>query len=221
MTRNEMIAELRFVIGDTVPPYRWSESRLLRWLTEGDDRFCEQSGFYLDTTTYTIVTTEGDKAYAIPSYDRIIQINEVWDGDRRLIRFNQRNRPTTETFVETPTRPNLYQVDQNTGMLTLYDYPAAGITLSLEVWRRSTVALNHKTGSAYDAVPEIPYQFELAPIEYAAYKAYNDHDAEKLDMKKSRDHMAEFQNYVSLGRRAMSRIHRQTPQVAPSPYYVV
>ena len=39
MTRAELLEETRHVVGDTLPPYAWSDTRLMMWLSEGQDTF--------------------------------------------------------------------------------------------------------------------------------------------------------------------------------------
>lgn len=222
MTRAELLAEARAVLADTRgPKYNWSDDRLLRWMAEGQDRFCEQTGYIRDNTSFTITTLAGTKRYAIPSFDRIIEIRDVWDGTRRLQPFSQKQRPDVEPFTQNPSRPSLYQLDLGTGYLDLYGEPEAGIVLTLEVWTASKKPLNNKTGGNYDAEPEIPAPFHLALVEYAAGKAYNDHGSEALDPAKALDHMAIFADYVSRGKRAYSRSTHSFPDLAPNPQYVV
>jgi len=219
MTRIELVDELRHVVGDRVQPYAWADTRLLNWMAEGQDRFCEKTGYFTDKTNYTIVTEEGVQSYALSS--RIIQVKSVWDGTRQLSQFIENDRPVTTTDLSTAQRPLSWQTDQETGMITFYEPMLGGITLTLRVHRKSRLRLNNKTSGQYNAEPEIPEDCHLGLVEYGAYKALMDHDRESQDPVKAGEHLAAFNDYVRLGKDMFERINGASLRVAPSPQYVV
>lgn len=310
MTNTELLAELREAVGDTVAPYAWSDARLMLWLAEGQDKFCERTGYWTDRTTFSVTTVLDQLDYPIDP--RIIEIKSVWDGARRLTKFTETSRPGGDAGFsdQAPSRPQFWQVDGETSVLTLLEPPEAGIVLNLRVHRRSKAPLNRKTatitlagakrtgdvvtvavaGAAYayttlsgdasltavatalaaviDAASglvatasgqtitiasatatasitasvavtgagatttataaiayasnlEIPEQFHLAMVEYAAFKAFGDHDRELQDPVKAADHLANFKGYVRDGRQAYRRLTGEEVTCAPSPLYAV
>lgn len=214
MNRNEMLAELRNVVGDEVVPYGWADTRLLFLLSQGQDEFCKLTGFWTDRSTYTLTTVAGQVDYDINS--RIIAVRSVWDGNRKLVDTTGMTLSDTDFFDASNQSPVHYRIDLETGKLTLLEPPAAGIVLSLTVHRKSKKALNEATGE-----PEIPVDFHLAPIEYAAAKALGDHDRELQDPVKAADHMANFKVYVKEGGKAYRRLTGDYADIVPSPLYVV
>lgn len=305
MTRTELIAELRDVIDDTVAPYGWSDLRLVSWLAEGQDRFCDQTGFWADKNTYTIITVLNQLDYAIPT--RVVSLRSVWDGERELI-----DGATNQTLIITgePQRPLRYRTDLQTGMITLLEPPLAGIVLTLRVHRRSKSPLRRKSSSItlagafhtgdvvtatvngttfsyttlagdatlsavatalaalidaseaftasasgqvitiassdlsvsttttvsvsgagatttataldyYSAELEIPEEFHLAPVEYAAHKAFGDHDRELQDPVKAGDHLKTFKAYVKDGKAAYRRLSGSYSDSIPDSSYIV
>lgn len=231
MTRDRMLTELRGRIGDTVQPYYWSDDFLLGVLAEGQDEFCEQTGYFRDVSTFTITLETGKVAYAIP--DRIIEILDIWDGARRLGKFQEPQRgavaqdwdPATST--EQSGRPRAWQTDRETGVITLDRTPTAtenGVILQIHAWRYSLYSLDGdgavpEVGETPVAEPEIPSRFHRACIEWAAHKAYGDHDAEKSDPIKANRHLAEFNDYVKKGKHAMRRTHGMEVRVGTAPAY--
>lgn len=214
MTKAELLTELRGVLGDTRIPYAWSDARCLRVLTVGQDRFCEKTGFWADKTTYTIITVLNQQDYLIDP--RIISVRSIWDSTRQLIDGEGSTFSDTDFADSTPSSPVHYRTDLSTGYITFFEPVIAGIVLQLRVHRKSKVALDAATGQ-----PEVPDEFQLAMIEYAASKLFGDHDRELQDPIKAADHKANFKDYVRDGRRAYLRITNDYSDVVGNPLYVV
>lgn len=211
MTRDELLAELRAVVDDTIQPYGWSDIRLAFWLSEGQDKFCEQSGFWSDKTTHAITTVLNQTDYAIDP--RIVAIRSIWDGARELVDGAKERSPV---ITSEPQRPLRYRTDLETEVLSLLEPPISGIVLSLRVHRRSKIRF-----SVEGAELEIPEEFHLAPVEYAAHKAFGDHDRELQDPVKANDHLLNFKRYVKEGQRAYRRLTGEYTDVVLNQLYVV
>jgi hypothetical protein len=219
MTRQELIAEFRHLARDRKIPYAWGDARVLRWMAEGQDKFCEETGYFSDRGVYTIVTVENQRDYVINP--RIIEVQEVWDGSRRLGTYTQSQRPIPDLNTVTLTRPKSWQADKKSMTLTLDSNPSDGVVLDLQVWRYAKNALDKAVNSQYVAEPEIPVRFHLAIVEYAVAKAYRDHGQERQDPVKSTEHMQTFYDYCEDGRAAFARISSNAIHVGPNPIYVV
>lgn len=214
MTKTELLTELRILIDDTVEPYKASNARCLNWLSEGQDKFCAQTGFWIDKRTFTILTVLDQQAYVIDP--RIISIRSIWDGTRALIDGEPVGYDDTSFADVSDQRPTYYRTDVETGYITFLEPVIAGVTLTIKAHRRALVALSASTGQ-----PEIPGQFHLALAEYGAYKAFGDHDRELQDPVKAGDHYANFKAYVKDGARAFRRLTGEYADVVPNPLYVV
>ena len=233
MTRDDLITELRCVIDDTLPAYGWSDTRLINWLSEGQDKFCEKTGFWSDKSTYAVTTVLNLVTYPIP--ERIIAIRSVWDGVNQLYDLSgvQNFANTQKDFFgenwlgsayasgefpegTLPNRPYRYRTDLETGVLSLLEPPIANVVLKLRVHRRSKVSF-----ATMGAALEIPEQFHLAVVEYGAFKAFNDHDRELQDPVKATDHLLNFNRYVKEGQLAYRRLTGEYTDVIPNPLYVV
>ena len=308
MTRAELLEETRQVVGDTLSPYAWSDSRLVAWLSEGQDTLCRMTGFWQDATSFTLTTVLGQLDYTLPG--RIISIKSVWDGTRQLIDGTGKTFSETDFSDVTVQRPLHYRLSKETGKLTLFEPPLADITLALRVHRRSLSPLTRKSSTvtlggtfhvgdtvlvtvngvlfsytaqvadatlagvaaqieallaadttlatsvsgqsvsiasadaavstattaqvtgagatigvtvsnSYSADPEIPEELHNALIEYAAYKAFGEHDRELQDHIKARDHYANFMLYVKRGMSMHRALTGDYPDVVPNTLYVI
>lgn len=213
MTKADLLIELRDEIDDTKSQkYRYRTSRLISLLSEGQDKFCEETGFFLDATSYSIVTEAGRLHY--PISDRIIQVKDVFIGTTKLTHFQEFERPMQSISGVENTTPVHWQADHASHTLTFYEPPVAGLNAALRVWRYPTNVLSVSSGE-----PEIPAQFRRALVEYAAAKVLGDHDGEKYDPVRAAVHRDEYNRYVSEGAKAFRRITAKHTKVAPSPLY--
>lgn len=221
MTTTEALAELKTVLRETTYDAAWGNTLLTSYMAEGQDKFCEGTGFFQDFSTNDITLVEDQILYAIPS--RAIQVLDIWNGNRRLGKFREEDRgrrspdwdpslPITRTGS-----PLAWQTDRITGFIEFDSTPTAdqaGEELDVFVWRYAAVDL-----SATDTI-EIPDQFHRSVIEYAAFKALTHHDMEQQDKVKAQDHLALFNVYVRDGKRAMQRYHGLETRVGTDLSYV-
>jgi hypothetical protein len=230
MLRVDVLDELRHVLRDTRTPYRWSDRRLMRFLAMGQDQFCKDTGFFTDRNSYTITTQAGIDQYDIDS--RIIRVYEVWYGDNvRLTQFFEHQRSSEaldqwsnsfSTIELTPGPPYGWQTDRETQKLTLYPIPDTVYEFDLRVQRRSLVVFDHQdVNGKFDTELEIPEDHHFAPIEYAAWRAFSDHDSELQDPVKAAEHFGNYKMYAKEGKRDFRRLSGGGPTFAGNPLYVV
>lgn len=232
MTRAEMLAELKYVLGESNIAYgSWADATLEGYLAEGQDKFCEETGYFRDISNFTITLQTDVAVYAVP--DRIIQVLDIWDGLRKLGKVLTGNEtysydsgfPFNTDAVGVPT---MWATDEETGVIKLSPTPTSaenGRTLVLHVWRYSLYdlagdgAVPEGGGDAPPASPEIPSRFQRACIEWAAHKALVHHDLDSQDKVKSQDHLKSFMDYVADGITAFRRGHNIDTRVGISPAY--
>jgi len=211
MTRSEMMTELLEVVNDSTTNGIWTPATLLGYLAEGQDKFCEKTGYFTDISNFTLELTDGVAVYAIP--DRIIQLLDIWNGTKKLRKLQM------DEVIETSEDgvPSMWRTDQETGIIKVYPTPTSaedGDTLVLQVWRYSQYDLAEDSRE-----PEIPSRFCRACIEWAAYKAFMHHDMETQDPVKAADHLASFNMYAKDGIRALRRYQNQETRVGSDPAY--
>lgn len=220
MTRAEMQAELLEVLNDSTSLGAWTTATLLGYLAEGQDEFCEGTGYFTDLSNLTITLATDTAVYDIP--DRVIEIFNIWDGTRVLGKVASGNIASYDNGdVDLGTAiidaPVWWQTDQETGVIKLTPTPTSdenGNTLVIQAWRYSLYDLADDGKE-----PEIPSRFRRACIEWAAYKAFMHHDMETQDPVKAADHLAAFKEYVRKGKRSLRRYQGQEVRVGADPAY--
>lgn len=216
MNRTQLMTELLDVLNDSEVDGSWSPERLWGYLAEGQDKFCEDTGYFKDASTHTLTLQQDVALYDMPA--RIIQIIDIWDGTRKLIKVPTGDRFYGEGVVGTPS---MWETDFETGVIKLYPTPTSaedGNTLTLQVWRYSLQDLADT--SASPAInPEIPVRFQRAIICWAAYKAFSQHDMEEQDPVKAQDHLRMYQAYARDGKVALKRYQNQEVRIGTDPAY--
>lgn len=226
MNREQMLTELNEVLNNSNLNGAFNEPTLIGYLSEGQDKFCEETGYFVDITNYSLTLAANTALYAVPA--RTIQVLNIWDGTKRLGKILPGTPEALDEwpldFGTQPTgRPNRWQTDQTTGFIKLTPTPTAaeaGVVFPLHVWRYSRYELSGDGATAgVAATPEIPGRLQRACIEWAAYKSFMHHDMETQDPVKAADHLAAFNGYVSDGKRAFDRAHNVEVRVGSNPAY--
>lgn len=231
MTREAMLTELRDLVDESATDAKVREATLLSYLAEGQDKFCEETGYFRDIANYTLTLQTNVAVYAIPA--RAIQVLDIWDGTRKLGHFEERDRAAVATdwdpaqAVSATGKPNAWQTDRTTGYVTFDKTPTAaenGTVLTLHLWRYSRYALDDdavpvQPSGTTTAEPEIPNRFHRACIEWAAYKVFMHHDKEIQDPVKASDHLAAFNAYVLAGKVALRRYQNLETRVGTNSAY--
>jgi len=152
MTRAEMLAELREVIHDTTLSVGWGDAVLVGYLAEGQDKFCEETGYFRDATNYTVTLQTDTARYDIS--DRIIQVLHVWDGMRRLGKIHDdrvvSNDDWPATISVTAGLPTHWRTDKETGAIEFYPTPTSDYderVMTLQVWRYSRYPLDRMSST--------------------------------------------------------------------------
>ena len=207
MTTSEMLTELREVLADDLPTYGFSPARVLAYLNEGQEKFCEDTGFFTDTDTFTIETVVGTASYPLDS--RIIRVEDVYIGERQLRRLVGVRPPATAL------EPVCWQTNMATGVLTVWPTPDSIVTLSPRVWRYPLADISNTTA------PEIPKRMHRACIEWAAYKCYGHHDKELEGGIEALKHKGAYRQYVLEGRALKRNLDAEQIEVGTNPCYQV
>jgi len=219
MTRAELLAELRIVLDDEATPYGWADATLTNYLAEGQDVFCERTGYFRDSANYSLTLIDGTAIYDIP--DRVIQILDIWDGGRRLKKDLTGRLGDEDATAE--TSPSRWNTDKTTGSIHLWPTPVTaddGDSYTLQVWRYSVYDLaGDGAVEGVAAVPELPARLQRANIEWAASKAFRHSDLELNDKAKAKEHENAFNDYVGSGIAMFRRTHNMETRIGSDPTY--
>jgi len=219
-TAAALLKELKHVLYESPYDGFWTDSMLVGYLSEGQDQFCADTGYFVDPVNYRITTVVDQQSYEIS--DRIIKVLNVYDAGRPLTRFEEQSKAawTNPALFEydVPTmRLQGFQTDYAPGYVTLWPAPSDVRTLTMRVWRYARRALCQNAQIRV----EIPSQFDRAIVEYAAWKALNHHDQELQDTLKAGDHYAAYKEYVRRGEQAFLQLRGSETRIGPNPAYVV
>ena len=216
-----MLVELNDVLNNAYEGGMWGTPTLLRYLSEGQDKFCEETGYWRDVDNFTLTLKTGVVRYAVP--DRVIEVMEIWNGTNKLGKYSHDDIKTTGfefdpfSIIAQTGMPTEWKIDEGTGLITFDKTPTATenrTSLQLRVWRYSLCDLADD-----NAEPELPARLQRACVEWAAYKAFNHHDMEAQDPVKGKEHYANFMAYVTDGKKALRRLHGIDVEIASNPLY--
>lgn len=191
----------------------WTDPSLLNYLNDGYFRFCRLTEYLQDATTASVVEVlieEGVVDY--PLHQSIIRVQSA-RLDNLTVPITSQDRATGamedtaahSQYLLTPV-PGLFAVqpDYQIGSLRTVGVPSAkeaGKVLRLRVTRYplEPLSLSDPTLS-----PELPAHMHLDLLEWAAFRALRNHDADGESMGKASAHSTQFQRAVDEAKKEMS-----------------
>lgn len=203
--------------------YLWSDAQLVRYINEAEGILARKGLVIRDATTSAVVNVtlaEGVTQYTLhPSVIAVISAQFTGDvGD--LARaghsaLNSYQHPDPLYFdpaqlsVLPPGKPLAFSTDEQldtatgkTGIVSLRVYPApnaeyAGDVVKLRVVRKPLVALST---ALLSATPEVPEEYHLGLLDWAAYRALRNSDSDAGGVEKADKYKAEFEAMVAQAR---------------------
>ena len=230
MTTQELLDELKgSILRDTSTQIGgpadsfWSDTALLRYINEAQTRFATIGLVLHDATTTSV--TEVNMADGIAQYTLhpavIAVISARYGSDTfDLIRTGHSglfaySSPSTAYFDPAtlaalqPGKPLAWSTDEQldaksgiSGVVSLHVYPTPSADYTGQI-RLRTIRLPLKELSLDDSErqPEIPLQYHLAMLDWAAYRALRNIDSDVGDMSKADKFRQTFDESVALARR--------------------
>lgn len=213
MNLGELLAETRTELDDKEFDGRdvfWSDTRLVSLLNEGQDVFCEETGFIQDSSSAAATITGVADTQRYSLHPSIILVRRVELDGYPLVPlvYAQQEDPLWDADMipeYRATSPVRWRSDKDSGKIEFVGTVQAGQEFNLSVWRRSLLQL--RINNLYGK-PEIPVRWHSALMEYACWKAQLKHDAETYNPRAAEGHRQEFYRKVSEGKRQWFRQHR-------------
>lgn len=214
--RENLLRDVSDVVGSDVG-HLFTDKSLVRYLDEAHKKAARRSQCIRDAKTPEITTltlTQGVSAYEMSS--RIIRVLSVsYGADRRYRPLKQASLyditdRTSDyvgaipcgTYVDEGV-PTHYTVDEGSNYLRLFKAPGAeleGETLHMRVVR---LPAKDFTLNDLKATPEIPEDYHLDLVDWAAFRALRNHDVDAENLQKANPHRASFNA-------AMAELSRET-----------
>ena len=187
----------------------WSDAQLVTYINDGVDRFLSLTRLSLDNSSaVTTVTLEsGVNTYKLDS--RVIRVLSATMAGRA---------PMTPTSFDTlggspghtveaqyrmasqSGEPRFFALDEAAGTIRFYPVPSdaeAGVEVALRCTR---LAFKRLSVESLGAELDLPALFHLDVLEWAAYRALRNHDADAENMGKAEQHRQRFDQAVTEGR---------------------
>ena len=174
MTGAELLEYVRTdLLRDSALPYLWSDTLILKYLTEAQEKFARETYCLSDNTTaeITTITTEADTAeYALS--DLVLHVYSARVSD---VSYNMRDwtsRVVPSHLLTTTGQPVAYTMDEGTESIRFYPTPETAYTIYLRVARMPLDGIDE------DSDPVIPVRYHLDLGEYAAYRCLMNNDVD-------------------------------------------
>lgn len=169
---------------------RWSNEELTRFINEAQNKVCSGSlvlrkseeDFYINVVAGTAEYDYNPLIIKIKSAVLGSEAKELYPTEfEQLIGIKD-----WRTKEHTPTH---YVVDESAYKIRLYPIPVINDELQLIYNRLPLTPLDWATP---DGVPEIPEQYQIDMLDYAAHMAYMKDEANTLDPQKAITHLQKF-----------------------------
>lgn len=234
MTLEELLAELRENvlrdISDSVTnddaDRLFSDASLIRYLNDGQVQFAAKTLCLRDETTPAI--TRITLVAGQESYDLHPSVKAVFGatiGDRHLSRTRyaalttQRgdlSRGAGVALSGYACDPLRFYTDRESGKLGVWPAPGQSLHGAELVLRVGRLPLNPLKPNKLTESPEIPEEFHLDIVEWAAYRALRNHDADAEALAKASSHKRRFLEAVDELNREAKRLLAESVQFHPN-----
>jgi len=211
--------------GPTPDDHYWSDERLVRYIDDAHKRFARMALCIHDDTTQKVtqvVLRDTVSMYALhPSVRMVLSVRHQ-DDSQDMVRINHQdavnqNNDFTEDFqfaiVTNPGKPTRYSTDEGMDparnhairlrLLGVPDATQVGKVVYLRVIRQPladiTTKDTDKTGF------EIPEEYQLDMLEWAAYRCLRNWDIDGEDRAKAEAHKKRFEDAVAECKRDVLR----------------
>jgi hypothetical protein len=206
MKRGKLKEVARELLGDTRPPYFWSDVELEVYLNEAQVEACRRARLLVDSTTAAVCQV----AITIDTQDfaldpRVIMVrraklaNESFPLTRKSQAALDEEYPGWDT--DSSSTPSFYFADANSAKISLYPKADTADTLHMTVVREPLVEMNDD-----EDTPEIPARYHYSLLHWALHRAYMKPGSETFNDKESATALAMFE--VEFGRRRSADVER-------------
>jgi len=169
---------------------RWSNEELTTYINEAVNRACRASFLIKKAETdFDIAVTAGTAIYQLDT--RIIRVKsvELASKGKPLFPTEYEELMGIQNWRVRASTPEMYIIDESDKQITLYPIPVIDDTLHLIYYRLPLVSLDW--GSNSNDV-EMPEEYQIDMLDYAAHMAYLKDEANTFDPQRSEYYRQKF-----------------------------
>lgn len=169
---------------------RWSNEELTAYINEAQNRACRASYLIKKAESdFDIAVTAGTAIYQLDT--RIIRLKnvEIASVGKSLIPVEYEDLMNIRNWRIKQGTPDSYVIDESDKQITLYPIPLVDDTLSLIYYRLPLLTLDW--GSSSNDL-EIPSEYQLEMLDYAAHMAYLKDEANTFDPQRAEYYRKKF-----------------------------
>ena len=216
--RENILRDVSDAVNRPADDQLFSDKSLVRYIDEAQTRFAVLSMCLRDESTPAICQVPllpGQEQYALDA--RVVAVLGATLDRYHLARTTYGALMSASSSVVRGANaatgsdgcPRLFYSDRETGKLGVYPAPSAAATLRLRVVRKPLAPL---VVTDLNAEPEIPTEWHLDMLEWAAYRALRNHDTDAENMAKANSHKKRFEDTVLELQRQAKRLLMQDIQ---------
>lgn len=203
--RDNLLRDVSTAVDQESAGELWTDRTLIRYINDAHEKFAARALCLRDATTPAvtqITLVAGQQHYTLDSRVRAV-LSARMAPDRRLGRTSygfgltgsQELAPATATIEWARTGlPEVFFTDYQTDSIGFYPTPStteAGLVVQMQVAR---LPLSPLTQQGLTVEPEIPGEYHLDMLEWAAWRALRNHDTDAENMNKASAHKTRFED---------------------------
>jgi hypothetical protein len=212
VTSDELNALFRSEVGDTMPPYFWSDAEVYAYIDDAYSMFVRLTGGVADFTTSSICEIDASKdeptANVSPKILRFVTAHRRSDGrEVKVLNYTDMNRNLMSDYGVTVSgsmprgvgKVRAMVIGLQKGTVRWIDIPDADDTIDLVVYR---LPLSRITGGNQQLI-DVDEEHHLHLLKWAKSLAYRKHDDETDHAKKADGLELQFRAYCELAKREL------------------
>lgn len=202
----------------------WTNSQLITYINDGIDRFLSLTRMVIDNASaLTTITLEtGVDTYKLdPRINRVLSASLSGRAPMTPSSFDALGGSPGHTVAARygsssfTGEPRFFSLDEATGFIRFSPIPGEAENGVDVVLRCTRTAHKRLTADNLSGELEIPSLFQLDVLEWAAYRALRNHDADAENMAKAEKHKQRFDEAVAEGRQYVSGLINREVRFAP------
>lgn len=207
--RENILRDISDAVNSDSDSFLLSDKALVRYINDAQNKFASQTLCLRDETTPTITEIElvaGQETYALDK--RVVAVHTVRGPTRRRLHGTTyaflagsgrgMSQGYADEWCDTSGAPVYFYTDRETQRIGVYPAPSEEFVLKNPklYMQVSRLPLEQLVAENLNAVPEVPEQYHLDMLEWAAYRALMNSDIEVQDMSKASARRARFNETV-------------------------